>query len=133
MMAYDNLKPIDNGSLHTTVGIYPVPEPKVMSREFSSYRIKQFDYYCSILDDIGDELVTGDKVTIDDHTHYKNLRLTKKGKETLRFMSLRLKDIDNSYGKDSIKLWLLKPVIIAVISCFITAPIVGAIAFYFGK
>ena len=80
MMPYHNLEPIDNGSLHTTVGIYPVPEPKVMSREFSSYRIKQFDYYCSILNNIGDELVAGDEIIIDKVNHYENLRLTKKSK-----------------------------------------------------
>jgi hypothetical protein len=127
---FDVIKSVNNGDLHTTEGIYPVPEPEIVDRQFSSYRIKQFEYYCSILGLIGDGLITGNKFDSDGHTHYQNLRLTKSGNETLRFGQLTLKDIDNSYGKDSIKDWLLKPVIVAAMSCLITALISGAIGFY---
>lgn len=130
---FDVLSSVDNGDLHTTEGIYPVPEPEVLGRQFSSYRIKQFEYYCSIVDLISEGLIAGDKLEINDHTHYQNLRLTKNGNETLRLGQLTLKDIDNSYGKDSIKNWLLKPVIVAAVSCLITAPISGAIGFYMGN
>lgn len=130
---FDVLRSVDNGDLHTTKGIYPVPEPEVMDCQFSSYRIKQFEYYCTIVDLIGDGLIAGDKFDSDGHTHYQNLRLTKKGTGTLRFGQLTLKDIDNSYGKDSIKNWLLKPVIVAAVSCLITAPISGVIGFYMGN
>jgi hypothetical protein len=130
---FDVLSSVDNGDLHTTEGICPVPEPEVLDRQFSSYRIKQFKYYCSIVDLIVDGFIAGDEFDIDGHKHYQNLRLTKKGNETLRFGQLTLKDIDNSYGKDSIKNWLLKPVIVAAVSCLITAPISGAIGFYMGN
>jgi hypothetical protein len=53
--------------------------------------------------------------------------------ETLRLGRLTLKDVDNSYGKDLIKNWLLKPIIVTVVSILITAPILGAIGFYMGN
>lgn len=130
---FDVLMSVGNGNLHTTEEIYPVPVPDILDRAFSSYQIKQFEYFRTILKLISDGLIAGDKLDINGYTHYRNLRLTKTGKEFLRFGQLTLQDIDNGYGKDSIKNWLFKPVVVGVLTFMITALISGVVGFYFGK
>lgn len=107
-MTENILARIDNGDLHTT------PEystGKVPESDYEANHLR-FRLLSQILDLIGDKLVTGDKDTSKEHPYYTNLRLTKEGKQQLRFESLTLEDIDNAYGKNSTKEWLAKPLIL---------------------
>jgi len=127
MNTFEIIKQVDNGSLHTTKDIYPLisKNPSDTPRQHNAKEIKAFERYCSIMDCIGEKQITGDKETVGDTTNYSNLRLTKAGKNLLRWSKLTINDIDNSSGKESIKTWFLRPVITGVS----TALIVGLISF----
>ena len=93
MQGFEILKKIDNGSLHTS---------------------HEIAYDCSIREFIDEQIIAGDKETVDGDTFYSNLRLTKGGKNLLRFSKLTINDIDNACGKNSIKSWLLRPLVFEI-------------------
>lgn len=107
MQCFEFLEKIDNGSLH---------------------RSHALAYDGSIQDCIDKEYIYGDKEIVKGEIFYSNLRLTKSGLNLLRFTRLTIDDIDNSSGKDSLKTWLLRPIITGVS----TALIVGLISFIAG-
>ncbi|WP_143479636.1 hypothetical protein [Aquipseudomonas alcaligenes] len=90
-------------------------------------------YEGSIWDGVEKGYIYGEEEIVDGEVFYKNLSLTKSGKDLLRFSRLKLEDIDNAHGKNSLREWLIKPVLVAVITTAITTPISGFIGFYLGK
>jgi hypothetical protein len=109
---FEYLAEIDNGSLR---------------------RAHRMSYEGSIWNDIEKGYIYGEEEVVDGEVFYKNLALTKSGKDLLRFSRLRLEDIDNAHGKNSFREWLIKPVLVAVLTTAITTPISGFIGFYLGK
>ncbi len=116
----DILSRIANGDLHTT------PEYSASQVPESDYQAnrQRFKELCQILELIDEKYVTGDKDDSKEQPYYTNLRLTESGQEFLRFGSLTLKDIDNSYGKDSLKEWLGKPLVLEVCKYLVIALLV---------
>jgi hypothetical protein len=109
---FEYLEEIDNGSLR---------------------RAHRMSHEGSIWDCIEKGYVYGEEESVNGEVFYKNLVLTKSGKDLLRFCNLKLEDIDNAHGKNSVKEWLIKPVLVAVLTAAIATPISGVIGFYLGK
>lgn len=86
-------------------------------------------YEGSIWSGVKDGYIYGEEEVIDGEVFYKNLSLTKSGKSLLRISRLKLEDIDNAHGKNSLREWLIKPVLVAAITSVVTTPI----GFYLGK
>lgn len=128
---FEIIQKVHNGSLHTTKGIYPLTFDGDITRSQGSEQIKAFNYYCSILDLIGEELITGDEDNSSKDTHFSNLRLTENGKKLLRFGNLTIDDIDNSSGKDSIKVWFLRPLAVGVSIALIVSSLTFIAGVYF--
>lgn len=105
---FEYLEEIDNGSLR---------------------RAHRMSYEGSIWSGVKDGYIYGEEEVIDGEIFYKNLALTKSGKQLLRFSRLKLEDIDNAHGKNSLREWLIKPILVAAITTAITTPI----GFYLGK
>lgn len=109
---FEYLAEIDNGSLK---------------------RAHRMSYEGSIWDGVEKGYIYGEEEIVNGEVFYKNLSLTKTGKNLLRLSKLKLENLDNSHGKNSLREWLIKPVIVAVITTAITTPISGFIGFYLGK
>lgn len=109
---FEYLAEIDNGSLR---------------------RAHRMSYEGSIWDGVEKGYIYGEEEIVDGEVFYKSLSLTKSGKDLLRFSRLKLEDIDNAHGKNSLREWLIKPVLVAAITTAITTPISGFIGFYLGK
>ncbi|NRF28367.1 hypothetical protein [Vibrio coralliilyticus] len=90
---FEHLKSIENGSLK---------------------RAHRMSYDGSLWSAVEDGHVYAVEEIVDGEVFYKDLALTKKGTDLLRFSRLTLKDIDNSYGKNSLKEWLLKPLVLEI-------------------
>jgi hypothetical protein len=66
-------------------------------------------------------------------TNKNNLKLTKKGEEMVALGKLTLKDIDNSYGKDSKWVWLGRPLAVAIITLLISVPLTIFLTYQINK
>lgn len=98
------LERISNGDLHTTTfydSNWKPDESRFDVDVQQEANIERFLLYSQIRFLISEKLVSGDCDNVEVNPHYTNLKLTKSGKERLRFEALTLADIDNNSGKDS--------------------------------
>lgn len=97
MLIVDVLEKVQNKQLSNT-RFYdkdwkPDCTSEVPVRTQSYENHKRFNLYCEIFEAVGDGYLKGEKVIVDESTHYDDLRLTKEGKEHLKLMNTPINNI----------------------------------------